>query len=473
MKFVIQFFAVFLFLFSSSTAQASSNLSSLVQKTFDNDNVSITIQSLETGEKIVDYKGHILRKPASNLKLLSGYAVLNLLGADYRFQTEVYTDGELTGNVLKGNIVLKGYGDPTLMYIHLKKIGTALKNKGIRKIDGHILGDDTYFRDNELSPGIQKNEESDYYAARVSSLTLSPNEDFDAGTVIVQVLATNAGQKATIKVTPHMGNMKIINSSKTVSRNSRNTVSIKRNYNTNEIVISGQIPVGKKFKQWVTVNDPTIYTLAVARAAFQDVGIQFSKGSHYWRYKVKPEDKLIYTHQSRTLKAMFPQFMKLSNNTMADTFVKSIGAEFALEGSLQSGIRVIAEYLQANGLNTTSLKMIDGSGLSSANKVTSNELASFLMKASKANNFETFYNSLPVGGEKNRLVGGTLKERFTGLYTNRVYAKTGYIKGVYTLSGYVKTRVGNQYVFSIMTENNTSSKIDEMDRFVKMLIDFY
>jgi len=471
----IQVLIVFIFLFASSTAEASSNLNSLVEKTLGNGNVSVTVQSMKTGVKVLDYKGDIPRQPASNLKLLSGQAALSLLGENYRFQTQVYTDGKIVGNVLKGNVYLKGFGDPSLMYVHLKMIGTALKNKGIKKIEGHILGDDTYFTGSQLSPGIQKYEESYYYAARTSSLSLSPNEDFDAGTFIVEAFATKVGQKATYKVTPHIGNMKIINNSKTVAKNSKNTITIKRKYNTNEIVISGQIPVGRKAKEWVTVKDPTLYTLAVARAAFQHVGIQLSKGSWYWRQAVKPEYTLLHTHQSRTLKAMFPQFMKLSNNTMADTFVKTIGAEFAGEGSLESGIYVIKEYLQENGMNTNHMKMVDGSGLSSKNKVSTNDLASFLLKASKTKNFTTttFYNSLPVGGQNNRLIGGTLKERFKGPYTNRVYAKTGYIDGVYTLSGYVKTRVGNQYVFSIMTEYNTSSKIRQIDNFVKMLVDFY
>lgn len=473
-KYAFTIVVVTMLTLSSFLPQVSANgLVQHIEKTVGKGNTSVTIDSVKTGNRVLHVKGDIPRQPASNLKLITGFGALQLLGEQYRFKTEAYTNGLIVNGVLKGHVFLKGYGDPTLQYKDLVKIGQSLKARGIHKIDGHILGDDTYFSGPQLPVGVLPSEETEYYGARVSALTLAPNDDFDAGTIIVEVKPSKTGQKGHVTQLPRTSDVKIINNSVTTKKGSRNTISVKRKLGTNDVVVSGQIPIGSSSKKWVTVKDPTLTTLHYARLAFKQAGIQLGQNSWYWRQAVRPEYKLLHTHKSKTLGEMFPTFMKLSNNVMADSFLKTIGAEQKGIGDIHNGFVAIKQYLDANHIPNHKISMVDGSGLSAKNRLTTNETASLLIRARQMDSFQAFFKSLPVGGVNSRLVGGTLRHRFQGSYANHVVAKTGYIDNVYTLSGYVKTRNGNAYAFSIMANYATPSKVTEIDRFIKHLIDYY
>ena len=433
-------------------------------------NSSFTLRSAKTGKIIYNHNGTVARQTASNMKLLTGVAALKELGENYRYETRVYIDGKIVGNALNGNVYLQGSGDPTLQYNNLKLLAQQLRKKGISKVNGHIYLDDTLFTDSTLPPGATKLEETYYYAARTSALSMSPNEDFDAGTVIVQVTGTSSGKAPNVKILPHASGQKIVNRARTGSSTS---ISIRRQYNTNQIIVTGTIAPGRSTKGWVTVQNPTLATGNAFKGALTAAGMTFAKSTAISRKAVPKKAVLVGIHQSRKLKAMFPTYMKLSNNSMADLFIRTIAAEKRGTGSLPTGLSEMKKPLTAMGVQTTGMSLYDGSGLSSKNRVQTNTISSLLYQMQGEPTFKTFYNSLPVGGNSDRLIGGTLKNRFTGNYKDRVFAKTGYIDGVYALSGYVVTKKGNTFIFSILTENRSSSAISGIDRVVKTIIDSY
>src|SRR5699024_1646507 len=133
------------------------------------------------------YLGETRLRTASNMKILTSIAAVETLGADHRFKTEVAIDGTLESNVLNGNVYIKGYGDPTLLKEDLEQFAKELKAYGIHTIKGNIFGDDTWYDDVRLSQDLNWSDESNYTGAQVSALTLSPNEDYDTGTIIVEV----------------------------------------------------------------------------------------------------------------------------------------------------------------------------------------------------------------------------------------------------------------------------------------------
>lgn len=453
---------------------ASMNLSGTVSKSIGNTGVGVSVRDGDTGQILYEYYGNTARKPASNMKLLTGAAALSLLGEDYRYETTLYIDGYMSNGILNGNVYLKGSGDPTLQYSQLHTFATALKNYGIHKVNGNLYGDERVFTGEQLTPGIAAEDESDYFAARTTGLVLSPNDDFDAGTIIVQVTGGTAGKKPAVQVAPNVMGMTLSNYATTGSKGSRNTLSIKRKYGTSQVVLSGSIPSGSFVKEWVSVNNPTINTMYAMQQAMKEKGITFVKNPAIGRGAVPQGATRVYAVKSRALKEMFPAFMKLSNNSMADIFVKTLGVEAYGKGDTQTGIKALREYGESIGLDMRNWTFEDGSGMSHQNRVTPNGFTALLYHARGMEGYKTYYSSLPLGGANNRLVGGSLRTRFTlSPYQYRVAAKTGHITDVYTLSGYVRAKSGKTYIFSIMTENKKTPATTGIDAVVSHIINYY
>ena len=417
------------------------------------DKATVTLRDCKTGELLYTYRGDHLMRPASNMKIITGAAALAELGRDYRFKTEFYVDGEISEGVLNGDLYIKGYGDPMIKEATLKHFAEILLHKGIHQVNGRLIGDDTYFTGDTLPPGVDEEGETHYYGARVSAITMSPNDDFDASTILVEAEARAIGETPDFAVTPHLSGHEISNEAVTVAAGEENTLEIRRMNNTNQIIISGQLPEGESTKVWVSLQDPTKNTLQFFRYICEQAGIKFSEQQPIASGEVPASAKLIYTHQSRTVGDVFPVFMKLSNNSIADIFVKTMGKLQHGIGDYESGIRVLKKYLTVQNIDFSTWNFVDGSGLSHGIRLHSNGISQLLFELQKESYFEAFLDSLPVAGDPNRLIGGTLKERFEEpKFANRIFAKTGYIHEVNTLSGYATGDSGKDYIFSIMLE---------------------
>lgn len=442
----------------------SDSITKIIEEKLAGADVSVTVRDRVSGEMVYDYNGQTTIKPASNMKLLTTAAALDVLGKDYRFNTSLYTSGKMSNGVLKGDVYLKGQGDPTLSFKDLQQFAEELKAQGINKIDGRIVGDDKWFDDDLLTPGIWVGDESYYYAAPISALTTSPNTDYDSGTIIVDATGTAVGELPSINVTPHIGDLQIVNEAKTVEAGKTNTVTIERMYETNQIVISGNLPVDKTKKEWVTVKHPTTHTLTMFQAVLAEAGIEYSK-EKLFRAATPKSAQLVAMKQSMTLEQLLIPYMKLSNNGIADILVKTMGKVKKNEGSTTAGLEVIREYGKSINLNMVDWQFEDGSGMSHENRVSSLAVSELLYKVQGEDWFNTYFTSLPVAANTDRMVGGTLRNRLKDpLTAGKVYAKTGSLTGVSTLSGYLEASSGQSYIFSVLVQNKsgTSSTIDEI-----------
>ncbi|WP_099159019.1 D-alanyl-D-alanine carboxypeptidase/D-alanyl-D-alanine endopeptidase [Virgibacillus ndiopensis] len=420
----------------------------------------VSIRSAETGEILFESFGDTRLHPASNMKLLTGASALETLGPDYTFTTEVLTNGSIKGKTLHGNVYLKGKGDPTLMKEDLDQFAQDLKAKGIKNIKGNLIADDSWYDDVRLSQDLNWSDEPFYTGAQVSALTLSPNEDYDAGTVIVAVTpATKAGEKAQVKLTPETDYVKIINKAKTVEADKEKDISIEREHGSNNIVIEGTIPVdGSRSRSWVSIWEPTGYALDVFKKSLEENGIKLV-GNAGTEMGVTPKDATVLTlRKSMPLRDLFIPFMKLSNNGHAEILVKEMGRIKYDEGSWDKGLEVVEEVLSNIGLNSETLRLRDGSGMSHKNMIPANELSQLLYAVQDKSWFPDLKNALPVAGMSERFVGGTLRYRMTEEPTKgNVKAKTGSLTGVSTLSGYVTSKDGKELIFSIMVNNYLGS----------------
>ena len=448
----------------TGNVELDESIRQIVEQKLAGGEASISIRNRASGELLYDYNGETPIKPASNMKLITTAAALEVLGKDYHFTTSLYTSGKLNEGVLKGDVYLKGEGDPTLSVEDLQQFAQELKAKGINKIDGRIVGDDKWFDDELLTPGIWAEDESYYYAAPISALTTSPNSDYDSGTIIVDVSGSTIGQSPLVQVTPHLGDLEIVNQAVTVEAGKSNTVTIVRSYRTNQVVISGDLPTDKTKREWVTVQHPTTHTLTIFEAVLAEAGIEYTKGKLF-RAATPKSANLVAMKKSIPLEQLLIPYMKLSNNGIADILTKTIGKLESHKGSTKAGLKAVNHFGESLGLQMTDWSFEDGSGMSHANNVSSIAVSDLLFKVQGEDWFSTFFTTLPVAGNPERMVGGSLRNRLKDPITaGKVFAKTGSLSGVSTLSGYLEGSSGEQYIFSILVQNKSgaTSVIDEI-----------
>ncbi|MGM0752711.1 MAG: D-alanyl-D-alanine carboxypeptidase/D-alanyl-D-alanine endopeptidase [Bacillota bacterium] len=424
---------------------------------------SVSVRDAESGEIILDRLGDIRLKTASNMKLLTAAAALHTLGPDYTFKTEILTDGQIVGNVLKGNLYLKGKGDPTLLKDDFDKMAAFLKSNHIETIQGNIIADDSWYNSVRLSEDMIWNDESYYYGAQISALTASPDTDYDAGTVIVETTPTQAGQPADIKLSPETSYPTVINKTKTIESGTR-SISVSREHGSNNIVVEGSIPVDSSTaRSWVTLWEPTGYALDLFKKSLVQSGVHVKQ--HQGDYGETPADaEVLFTKESMPLSDLLVPFMKLSNNTIAETLVKEMGRVVHHDGSWEKGLEVLEDYVSIRGLNTDTMRIRDGSGISHVTNIPANELSKLLYSVQQEEWYPIYLNALPVAGASNRLEGGTLRNRMKGtLAEGNVKAKTGTITGATSLSGYVTTKDGKDLVFSIILNNFMASNLRDIE----------
>ena len=216
----------------------------------------VVVRDAATGETLYDRGGADRLLPASNNKLFTSVGALEALGPDYRFTTSALTIAAQQGTALNGDLYLRGTGDPTLLASDYDALAAQVADAGIRVVTGRLIADDSWFDDVRLGVSWAWDDEPYYYSAQVSALTVAPDTDYDAGTVIVRVApGAAAGAPGLVQVVPATDYVRIDNRTTT---GSTDTISVERQHGSNTIVVSGTIPLGAAPTQdWASVWEPT------------------------------------------------------------------------------------------------------------------------------------------------------------------------------------------------------------------------
>jgi D-alanyl-D-alanine carboxypeptidase/D-alanyl-D-alanine-endopeptidase (penicillin-binding protein 4) len=426
----------------------------------------VVVRAADTGETPYARDADRRMLPASTQKLLTSAAACEVLGADHRFTTEVLTDGVQRGPVLDGDLYLRGTGDPTLGAADYQRLAAEVAGRGIRVVLGGMIADDTWFDDVRLGADWAWGDEEFGYAAQISALTLSPEPHGEPGSIIVEVHpGPTSGRPAAVRTVPATDHVRIVDRAVTGAPGSQRSVTVEREHGTNVITVSGSIPADSApLTVRRSVWDPTGYAASTFRDALADHGVRLlgatgaqtaGVGRDPTRGGTPPGARVITRKTSVPLGELLRPMLKLSINGYAEALVKAMGREARGEGTAEAGLEAGREALDALGVDSTTLRIVDGSGLSRQNLVTPGHLADLLQNARQESWFTAWSAGLPVAGAPGELAGGTLQDRMSGTAAARnVRAKTGTLTAVSALAGYVTSADGRPLVFVVLLNNH-------------------
>ncbi|WP_228983771.1 D-alanyl-D-alanine carboxypeptidase/D-alanyl-D-alanine-endopeptidase [Streptomyces sp. DH12] len=403
--------------------------------------------------------------PASTTKIPTSVAAMAILGPDHRFTTEVLATGRNHRGTLHGDLYLRGTGDPTTLAADYDRLAARVAAAGVRRVTGRLVADDTRFDTHRLGRAWAADDESSYYSAQISPLTLAPDTDYDSGTLVVEAAAAGtAGRRPAVTLTPRTDYVRVDNRATTVAAGRPDTLAITRAHGMNTLVITGEIPVGAApTKEWITVDEPTGYATAVFADALAAHGVRV-EGPVRLGLPTPAKARPLATHRSMPLRELLLPFMKLSNNMHAETLTKAIGHEVSGSGSWEAGLAAVREYLGKEGVDTGQLRQVDGSGLSRMNLFPAAQLTRLLLAVQDAPWFADWYASLPVACAPDRAVGGTLRTRMCGTPAAlNTRAKTGTLTGASALAGYVTDAAGRRLVYGVVLNNHLASSVKSVE----------
>jgi D-alanyl-D-alanine carboxypeptidase/D-alanyl-D-alanine-endopeptidase (penicillin-binding protein 4) len=414
--------------------------------------VGLVVRTLD-GDTVYSRDSNRRQQPASSAKLVTSAAALDILGPDYRFETAVHATGRRLGPVLDGDLYLRGTGDPTMLAADYDTLARQVAAAGVRFVRGGLVADDTWFDDVRLGASWAWDDEPYYYSAQVSALTASPDTDYDAGSIIVRV-APGPDGAAVVTTEPPTDYVTVVNTAVTGPAGSANTIDVSREHGANTFTVTGSIPVGgAATNQWRAVWEPTGYAAALFRAALGRHGVRVL--GRTTTGAVPAGAPVVASRQSMPLRQLQVPFLKLSNNLHAEILVKAMGRAVSGRGTWSAGLAAVASRLPFYGIDPARLSLRDGSGLSRMDQISPDQLAALLGAAKHRPWFPEWYEALPIAGKADRMVGGTLRSRMRGTAAEGVvHAKTGSLTGVSSLSGYVTNARGEQWVFSMVTNDS-------------------
>ncbi len=425
-------------------------------------------------------------QPASNMKLLIAAAALDLWGPDHRFRTPVFLEGRLDGRGrVIGNLVLAGRGDPNPERRHydpeekdlpiqesspfIEGIADQLEERGIRRVEGDILADTTFFLDEPFGGDWEQEDTFWHYGAPSSALAV-----FENVFRISLSPGTAAGDPALLEVTPPQDSPEVASRVGTGPPGGKPDIRIGGDRSGSRVILLGSLPLkGPTLSYALAVSDPALNAARYLKTSLERRGIPVSGQPRVRalqpievledrkislervreRQLVYREQQELASWQSLPLIDNLRILIKSSRNLYGEMLLRRLGAEVSGVGSLETGLQALEAFLEKAGIGAESLDFSDGSGLSRTNLLTPASVVRLLQFMERHPQAAGFRDCLPVAGRD-----GTLKNRMKGTAAEaRVLAKTGTLKFVSSLAGYVTNLDGTRMAFSIMANNTRSS----------------
>ena len=411
-KILILFLILVSISYATSKDEINAVIRNIVERLPATTNVGIIIYNPLTQDTIFQKNAFISMTPASNTKLFTTATALSLLGGDFPLYTKIMTnDVNIKNGIINGDIFIKGFGNSTFTTSDLNTMVSNIKSKGIRKVTGRIIGDDTYFDDVYFR--------GDWITDEVANVSLPP----------ISAIVIDRNRVVTYKK---------------IRRRMRS-------YTTN-------------------ISDPPFYAAKLLRDKLAAEGIEVGglcmKGE-------TPKNAVTLAESKILLRDLISLINKHSDNFLAECLFKTIGAESSKQqGNSFYSTQAITNFLEENGVYLKGTSIVDGSGISRFDQVTPISISGILEKMYfDIANFGDYYNSLSIAGVdgtlRNRFTGTSAE--------NNLHGKTGTLDGISSLSGYLKTGKGDDLIISIIMEFDKKGNRYHhtvQDEIVKILTDW-
>lgn len=411
---------------------------------------SVLVRRAGSNEDLYALNAGKLMMPASVMKVVTLAAAAELLGWDHQFETTIVSTAPLDEGVLRGDLAVVGGGDPSISERSnapgtLKALARQLRDAGLARIDGGVIGDDDRFDDNGFGAGWTLDNLPYGYSAAVSAL------EYNEGSVDLVIRAgAAAGDPVAIQVRPDGSGLQIDNRLVTVTEADAGRLTLHRMPGSSRVVVQGQIPAkSAPFARTASVDNPTQFFVTAFKNALTAEGIEVvGDAIDIDDFLAKPDltaARTLVSHKSAPLRELAVGMMRVSQNQYAETLLRHLGA---------MGAEKVRDVLKGWNIEDGSYVMADGSGLSRYNYVTSEALVRILQRMhTDPKHASAFRGTLPAAGRD-----GTLSRRLAGTPAEgRVRAKTGTVDNVRAIAGYIDTAHGETLAFSIIANNFTIS----------------
>ncbi len=431
-----------------SFAIETGKIDNLIKKSPLNETATISISIKNTGNNNTVYEKNSkkLLHPASTIKLFTTYMALDTLGCDYTFKTQFYNDSE-------NNLYIKLGADPLLTSAQLKQAFQEIKESGNTSFK-NLYFDDSIIDKKEFSTGWMWDDDVNPYTPKVSSYNLDEN--------VFKVTMTKNKNNTIFASAKTSYPVSVISSIMTGAK--KDYLEINRyNWNSPEIVeIYGVVTAPKTIT--IPISSMRRYFIHNIEKALEDNKITVS-GSLY-ASKLVPDNASLITEISNPITRTIPAILQNSNNLMSETIFKlAAGKKYNATGTDELGEFLFKEFYKNKGLDTDSIIIKDGCGISRKNLFYTDWLSEALDKLYKMDDFERFKENMAQSGD------GTLSKRLHDLRGD-VWLKTGSLSNISAIAGYVNSQDGNTYSVAILIqnfkENHTEIKAFE-DEIIKLI----
>jgi serine-type D-Ala-D-Ala carboxypeptidase/endopeptidase (penicillin-binding protein 4) len=422
--------------------------------------LSLTVLDAKTGETVFTANPNMGLATASTLKTITSITAFNILGKDFQYQTQFGYSGTISADgTLNGDLIIKGSGDPTLGSWRydghkeneiLNQMVTAVQKAGIKKINGRVIGDDSIFGTQSIPDGWIWMDVGNYYGAGTSGLCWRENQ-FDIK-LKTGAADTPIGVIKTVPATPYLNfKSELLNAPSGTGDNAYGYLPVGNNL----MYLRGTYAADQTKKSIsVAIPDPAFDAAFRLADTLKRLGIIVSG---------EPESVLTLNAKGLPLPAitntlgtiLSPTLNKIifwlnqkSINLYAEQLLKTMAWKSGKVALTANGVEVEQDFWKARGIDPLSINVVDGSGLSPGDRVTTLTMATIMQSAKKETWFPDFYESLPV--------------------YNNMKMKSGSILNVLTYAGY-HTHNGRELCFSIMVNNYNGSSRGVKEKIFRVL----